>query len=45
MDLFSCIYMTNNVKSYKKINGRAQTFRFSDFTMRHQEEIAKNIEN
>ena len=33
MDLFWCISMTNNVKLYKKINGRVQTFRLSVFTM------------
>ena len=34
--------MTNNVESYKKINGRVQTFRFSVFTMVRQELCAKN---
>ena len=31
------IYMTNNVKSCKKINGRVQTVRFSVFTMGRQD--------
>ena len=35
--------MTNNVKSCKKINGRAQTFKFSVFTMGRQELLAKNM--
>ena len=34
--------MTNNVESCKKINGRVQTFRFSVFTMGHQELFAEN---
>ena len=42
MDLYLCISMTNNVESCKKINGRVQTFRFSVFTMGHQELFAKN---
>jgi hypothetical protein len=43
MDLFWCISMTNNVYSCKKINGRAQTFKFSVFTMGRQELLAKNM--
>ena len=35
--------MTNNVYSCKKINGRAQTFKFSVFTMGRQELLAKNM--
>ena len=34
--------MTNNVESCKKINGSVQTFRFSVFTMGHQELCAEN---
>ena len=37
--------MTNNVKSCKQINGRVQTFRFSVFTMGHQELCAENAKN
>ena len=44
MDLFWCISMTNNVYSCKKINGRAQTFKFSVFTMGRQELLARNME-
>ena len=33
LTLFLCISITNNVKSYKKINERAQTTSFSVFTM------------
>ena len=44
-DLFWCISMTNNVKSYKKINGRAQTSRFSVFTRGRQELCAENAKN
>ena len=36
--------MTNNVYSCKKINGRAQTFKFSVFTMGRQELLARNME-
>ena len=39
------VSMTNNVKSCKKINGRAQTFRFSVFPMGRQELFAKIDEN
>ena len=42
-DLFWCISMTNNVYSCKQINGRAQTFKFSVFTMGRQELLAKNM--
>ena len=37
--------MTNNVKLYKKINERAQTFRFSVFIRGRLELLAKNEEN
>ena len=33
--------MTNNVKSYKKINGRDQIFRFSVFAIGRLELLAK----
>ena len=44
-DLFWCISMTNNVKSCKKINGRAQTSRFSVFTRGRKELWAENAKN
>ena len=34
MSIFWCISMTNNVKSYKKFNGRVQAFRFIVFHSR-----------
>ena len=37
-----CISLTNNVKSCKKISGRAQTSRFSVFTRVRQELCAEN---
>ena len=46
VDPFLLMSMTNNVKSYKKINGRAQIFRFSVFTIGRLELLAKkNKEN
>ena len=45
MDLFWCISMTNNVKSCKKVHGRAQTSRFSVFTRGRQELCAENAKN
>ena len=41
VDPFLCMSMTNNVKSYKKINGRAQIFRFSVFAIGRLELLAK----
>ena len=37
--------LTNNVKSCKKINERAQTFRFSVFTIGRLELLTKNEKN
>ena len=45
MDLFSCMSLTTNVKLYKKINRRAQTFKFSVFIRGRLELLAKNEEN
>ena len=42
---FESIFMTNNVKSCKKINEKGKTFRFSVFSMGRQEIFAKNMEN
>ena len=33
MSMIQCMYITNNVKSYKKINEIAQTAKFTVFTM------------
>ena len=48
MSIFWCISMLNNVKSYKKINEKAQTANFSVFAKGSQlrkELFAKNMEN
>ena len=48
MSIFWCISMLNNVKSYKKINEKAQMANFSVFAKGSQlrkELFAKNMEN
>ena len=41
-DMFWCISITNHVKSYKKYNEKAQTAKFTVFTVGSQLRIAKN---
>ena len=42
MGIYLCISITNNVKSYKKFNEKAQTANFSDLTRQRQELCAEN---
>ena len=42
MGIFWYISITNNVESCKKINEKAQTANFSDFTMERRELCAEN---
>ena len=42
MSIFWCISMLNNVKSYKKINEKAQSANFSDLTRQRQELCAES---
>ena len=42
MGIFWYISITNNVKSCKRINKKAQTANFSDFTMERRELCAEN---
>ena len=45
MGIFWCISITNNVKSYKKFDGKAQTAKFTVFARESQLRSDKNMED